>query len=71
MLRQVDKDRQLYIYLGIGGLVDAAKWIGHSKAIQEEHYLQIVDDGVKDAMSHWKESRVNTRLTSSEWFSTL
>lgn len=37
---------------------DAAKWIGHSKAIQEEHYLQIVGDGVKDAMSHWKESRV-------------
>ena len=37
---------------------DAAKWIGHSKAIQEEHYLQIIDDGVKDAMSHWKESRV-------------
>jgi len=52
MLRQVDKDRQLYIYLGIGGLVDAVKWIGHSKAIQEEHYLQIIDDGVKDAMSH-------------------
>ena len=37
---------------------DCANWIGHIEAIQEEHYLQIIDDGVKDAMSHWKESRV-------------
>ena len=54
---------------------DCAKWIGHTEAIQDSNYLQMISEDIHqamdDAMSQEKGAKKGATYTGSHWFELL
>jgi hypothetical protein len=48
---------------------DCSVWIGHTEAIQDRHYLKVINEDYKAALQQWSESSVDGLENTSLFFS--
>ena len=48
---------------------DCSVWIGHTEAIQDRHYLKVINEDYKAALQQWSESSVDGLEYTSLFFS--
>jgi len=48
---------------------DCSVWIGHTEAIQDSNYLQVINEDYKGALQQWSESNVEGLENTSVFFS--
>ena len=43
-------------------------WLGNSPQIQNQHYLQLLDDDHREAMQHWRNGKKGSHTGGSYWY---